>query len=281
MKCLKLFVSKTSATPIDENVIINRLPNLFDQADIIHISVTFTWDIKRSEELYNAWKYVAPVEIGGPAFEKPQGEFIPGMYLKQGYTITSRGCNNKCWFCSVWKREPEVKELEIKPGHIIQDDNLLACSDHHIKDVFEMLKSQNKPAIFSGGIEAKLLKPWHIDLFSSIRLKELFCAYDTPDDIEPLIQAGKMLNAANITLENRKARAYVLIGYPKDTFHYAYKRILQTINAGFFPFAMLWRNNKGEFKKEWRQFQREWANNIIIASNINKLKSQRALKNEL
>lgn len=252
---------------MDENVIINQMPTLFDEADQVNISVTFTWDLPRAEKLYYMWKSVAPAFIGGPALNEIGGEFEPGLYLKNGYTITSRGCPNKCWFCSVWKRDPELKELGIKSGYNITDDNLLACSDEHIKAVFEMLRNQNKPAIFSGGIEAKRLKQWHVDLLASIRLEELFCAYDTPDDYEPLIVAGKMLREANITLKNRKARAYVLIGYPSDTFDKALTRIKQTIDAGFFPFAMLWRNDKGEFKREWRQFQRQWANPIITAVN--------------
>ena len=268
MKVLRIFPRKTNATPNDENVIINRMPNLFDTADQIKISVAFTWDIPRAEKLYQAWSGVAPVSIGGPAFNEVGGEFEPGLYLKEGYTITSRGCNNRCWFCSVWKREQGVRELPIKPGFNIVDDNLLACSYDHIQKVFKMLYKQGKPAIFSGGIEARLLRPWHIDLFSSIKLKELFCAYDTPDDYEPLIEAGKLFKQANITLENRKARCYVLIGYPNDTFDGALKRIKQTIDAGFFPFAMLWRNEKGEFKREWKQFQRQWANPIIIAVNL-------------
>ena len=273
MKILRVFPRKTKATPMDENVVINRMPNLFDEADEVHISVAFTWDIHIAEKLYQSWRGIAPVFMGGPAFNELSGEFEPGIYLKYGYTITSRGCPNRCWFCSVWKREPEIKELEIKPGYNILDDNLLACSDHHIKAVFEMLKQQKYPAIFSGGIEARLLKPWQVDLFASIRLKELFCAYDTPDDYEPLIEAGRMLKQANITLENRKARAYVLIGYPNDIFGDALNRIKQTIEAGFFPFAMLWRNDKGEFNREWKQFQRQWANPVIIASNINNLQN--------
>jgi hypothetical protein len=270
-KVLRIFPRKTNATPMDENVIINRMPGLFDIADRINISVAFTWDIPRAEKLYKAWSGVAPVTIGGPAFNEVGGEFEPGLYLKEGYTITSRGCNNKCWFCSVWKREQGVRELPIKPGFNIVDDNLFACSDQHIKEVFEMLRNQGKPAIFSGGIEAKLLRPWHVDLFASVRLKELFCAYDTPDDYEPLVEAGKLFKQANITLENRKARCYVLIGYPKDTMTDALKRIKQTIDAGFFPFAMLWRNDKGEYKKEWKQFQRQWANPIITAVNLEEL----------
>jgi len=272
MKIIRVFPRRTNATPCDENVIINRMPVLWDEADQIHISVAFTWDIPRVEKLAFMWQSVAPVMIGGPALNEAGLNFEPGMYLKEGYTITSRGCNNQCWFCSVWKREPGVRELKIKDGWNIMDDNILACSDQHIKDVFEMLKNQKHPISFTGGIEAKLLKPWHVDLFNSIRMKELFCAYDTPDDYEPLINAGKLFKEANITMKNRKARCYVLIGYPGDSFTGALKRIQQTIDAGFFPFAMLWRNNKGEFEREWKKFQRQWANPIITAVNCKKYK---------
>jgi len=271
MKVIRIFPRRTNATPIDDNVIINRMPGLFDQADRINISVAFTWDIPIAEKLYNNWKYVAPSEINGPAFNQSGGEFEPGLYLKNGYTITSRGCPNKCWFCSVWKREPELKELKIKSGYNIADDNLLACSDQHIKAVFEMLKTQKEQAIFSGGIEARLLRAWHVDLFTSIRLKELFCAYDTPADYEPLVIAGKMFKEANVTYENRKARCYVLIGYPGDSFQKAQERIKQTVTAGFMPFAMLYRNDTGKYDIEWKRFQREWSNPYIIPVKVKNL----------
>jgi len=268
MKILRIFPRKTNATPIDDNVIINRMPNLFDQADQINISVAFTWDIPIAEKLYNQWKYVTKTEVGGPAFNQPGGEFEPGLYLKNGYTITSRGCPNRCWFCSVWKREQGLRELSIKPGFNVADDNLLACSDQHIKTVFEMLRTQKKPAIFSGGIEARLLRAWHIELFTSIRLNELFCAYDISDDYDPLVEAGRMFKQANITYENRKARCYVLIGYPGDSFQKAQERIKQTVKAGFMPFAMLYRNDTGKYDIEWKRFQREWSNPYIIPVKV-------------
>ena len=278
---IRVFPRRTNATPIDKLSFIGE-PTLFIPVNRnipVKISVTFTWDIKKGLQLKDAWSnYYNNVSIGGPAFNEVGGEFEPGIYLKQSYTITSRGCNNRCWFCSVWKRDQGIRELPIKEGYNIADDNLLACSDQHIKAVFKMLRNQNHPAIFSGGIEAKLLRPWHIDLFTSIRLKELFCAYDTPDDLEPLIEAGKMFKEANITFENRKARCYVLIGYPNDTFDKALTRIKQTLDAGFMPFAMLYRNEKGEFKREWRRFQREWANPIITAVNSKKHFSKQYIK---
>ena len=77
---------------------------------------------------------------------------MPGLYLKHGYTITSRGCHNNCWFCSVPKREGALRELPINDGWNILDDNLLACSENHIRAVFEMLKRQKHKPEFTGGI---------------------------------------------------------------------------------------------------------------------------------
>ena len=266
MKVIRVFPRKTNASPDDENVRFN-IPMRKDEADEIHISCSFTYDLKEAEYLYSQWKYVAPTTMGGAAITKNEGDFVSGMYLKKGYTITSRGCNNKCWFCSVWKRNEGVKELPIVEGNIIQDDNLLACSDQHIRDVFKMLSKQ-KNVSFTGGIEAKLLKSWHVELLSQLHLNNLFCAYDTPDDLEPLMNAGELLKDANITLANRKARCYALIGYPKDTQENALKRLHQIIDAGFFPFAMLWRDENGNRNHSWMKFQREWAAAPIIATHI-------------
>ena len=124
-RIIRVFPRRTNATPTDELVRVRTTPSLFDEADEVHISVAFTWDIKYAEWLANQWKIVAPVKMGGPAFNERGGDFTPGMYMKKGYVITSRGCNNKCWFCSVPKREGGLRELPITDGWIVTDDNLL------------------------------------------------------------------------------------------------------------------------------------------------------------
>jgi len=49
----------------------------------------------KAEQLAEAWhKTGLPILIGGAAFNQPSGDFVPGRYLKEGYVITSRGCNN-------------------------------------------------------------------------------------------------------------------------------------------------------------------------------------------
>lgn len=269
MSIARVFPRTTNATPFDEysfrdeNVIPGDLSYLPEPIKEVHISVTFTYDIPRAEALAEQWIHVAPVNIGGPAFGKEGklGEFVPGMYLKPGYVITSRGCPNagtgKCWFCS----EPKGPiELEIKEGNNVLDPNLLACSDSHIKEVFAMLKRQKygRPE-FTGGLEAERLKDWHVEELRKVKPKEMFFAYDTQDDLEPLIEAGKKLLASGFTTASHTLRAYVLIGYPRDTFEKAEARLMQTIQAGFLPMAMLYRDKHGNRDLEWARFQQFWA----------------------
>lgn len=233
----------------------------------VHISVTFTFDKPEAEYFAEQWQGLdVPVKIGGPAYDDPGGEFVTGKYLDDPYVITSRGCPNKCWHCDVWKRNGTLKEYPIKNGYILQDDNILACSESHIKAVFEMLGRQKHRPVFSGGLEAKLLKPWHVGLLVQVKPQEMFFAYDTPDDYEPLIEAGKMLKEAGFTLKSRKACCYVLIGYKGDTKEKAEKRLTDTLKAGFMPFAMLYVDRQGKTQPGWDNFQRLWTRPAIIVS---------------
>lgn len=217
-RIIRVFPRRTKATPTDALAVIGRGPELYDEADEVHVSVAFTWDIPLAEKLAREWKAVAPVQIGGPALGLPGGAFTPGMYMKRPYVVTSRGCPNACWFCQVWRREGRVvRELPIQDGTNICDDNLLACSEQHIRSVFAMLRRQKGRREFTGGLEARLLQPWHVAELRSLHPKQLFFAYDTPDDYPPLMRAGEMLLAGGFTTASHTLRCYVLCGYCGDT----------------------------------------------------------------
>ena len=264
-RIIRVFPRRTNATPEDLLSVVNRPPGFFDEADEVHISVTWTWDLPRAEELANLWAHVAPVKIGGPATGTAGGNFTPGQYVKTGYVITSMGCPNRCWFCSVWKREGDtIRELPITEGWNVLDDNLLACSGEHIRAVFAMLDRQKEAPQFTGGLEAKRLKPWHAEALRALRPKQLFFAYDTPDDLEPLREAGKLMIDAGFTTASHALRCYVLCGYEKDSFDKAEKRMNETLDAGFVPMAMLWRDNDGNRTEEWMRWQRNWARPALI-----------------
>lgn len=263
MKIARVFPRRTKATP-DDKLAFFDVPGLFPpDVDEVHVSVAWTWDIPRAERLAHQWEHIAPVLIGGPAYGKPSGEFVSGRYLREGYTITSRGCHNRCWFCSVWKREPALIELPIREGWNVLDDNILACSESHIRAVFAMLKQQKRQAEFTGGLEAAIIKPWHVDLLADLHPKQMFFAYDTPDDYEPLRCASSMLQQAGFT--RHQMRCYVLIGYPKDTMEAAEARLRKCVALGFSPAAMLWRDEvTGKANTEWKHFQRAWIRPAIV-----------------
>jgi len=261
-------------SPDDDLAFFTEQPPLLTmpEVDEIHISVTFTWDIQKAERMERYWKAVGvPVKVGGIAVGSKPDKFIPGMYLKKGMTITSRGCNNKCWFCDAWRREGTLHELEIQDGWNVLDNNILGCSDQHVKDVFEMLKRQKRRAVFTGGLEAKILKPWHAKALKELNPKTMYFAYDTPDDYEPLINAGIIMRQEGHTNSSHAMACYCLIGQPKDTFDKAEKRLIDTIKAGFFPYAMLYRDHTGNRDREWMKFQREWLRPAIVGTKYKEL----------
>ena len=265
MKIARVFPRKTNASPDDDLAFFGPPPDDIE-VDEVHISVTYTEDTDTAGELFSAWDKIAPAKVGGPALGDPGSIFTPGMYLKYGYVITSRGCPNNCWFCDVPNREGGIRELPITNGWNLLDSNILACSIDHISSVFSMLKEQPKRAELTGGLESKILTDQHVSLLWDLRPSQMFFAYDTNDDLEPLIEAGKKLRYADFT--RRHLRCYVLIGYDGDTISKAEKRLLQTWEAGFLPMAMLYKDDEYEPPEIWKPFQRKWARPPITKSHI-------------
>jgi hypothetical protein len=227
----------------------------------VYVSVTFTWDIPEGERLKRAWSdYFSDVQIGGPAFGDPGGEFIPGRFVKDGVTITSRGCPKKCDFCFVPKREGAIRELDIKSGWTVQDNSLLACSREHIEKVFAMLKKQPEPISFNGGLDTLFLAAWHRPLFDSIRLKDLWFACDYPAALKPLQKAAYILNGISVN----KLRCYVLIGHKNETIFEAEGRLEAVYRLGFLPFAQLYKSEgMVNHSKEWKALARKWSRPAI------------------
>lgn len=255
---IRVFPRRTKWTPTDNLAFVGE-PGLFHPPEQpVHISVTFTWDIPEAERLYRSWSRFYPdVQLGGPAFDDPGGEFVPGRYVKEGITITSRGCGGACEFCLVPKREGEIREIEIHDGYDVADNNLLACSEGHIERVFAMLRNQKEPAKLSGGLDTRLFNAWHADLLRSIRLQYAWFACDSPGGIEPLRRVAELIS----DIGTQKKRCYVLIGFNGESLSQAERRLKTVYNLGFVPMAMLYRDNSmnpKQWSREWRKLQRTW-----------------------
>ena len=281
-RIIRVFPRKTKATPTDALAYFGP-PDRLAEADEVHVSVTFTYDKEYAEHLAEQWKRVAPVKIGGVAYGDRGAEFVPGRYIKPGYVFTSRGCPRRCWFCSVWKRDPVPRLLPIIDGWNILDDNLLACPRDHVEAVFAMLRRQNRRIEFTGGLEALSLQDYQVGLLASLRPRPtMFFAYDPGDEFETLRLAASRLLAAGFTRASHLMRVYVLIGYPKDTFAAAEQRLQQMLQIGFTPYAMLWRPEtpsqmKWAPEESWRTFQRRWARPAIIHARETRAYSHSAI----
>lgn len=268
----RVFPRGTRATPDDRLAFVARPPMLADFAagiTEVHVSCSFTWDKPRAEQLADAWSGVAPVKLGGPAYGDPGGDFVPGLYLRPGYTITSRGCPSRCSECLAWRREGnKIRELPIHDGWNVLDNNLLACSEAHVRAVFAMLKRQKRRAEFTGGLEAARLRGWHVDLIADLKPGQVFFAYDRASAWEPLKAAANMIRHAwPAAISGHRLRCYVLIGFPGDTLVSALRRLKAVMSLGVMPMAMYWRGeNTPPPDREWRQLRREYSNETILGS---------------
>lgn len=256
---IRVFPRKTKWTPTDDLVFFDE-PPLYELPDLpVYISVTFTWDIAKGQRLYKAWSIrCSNVQIGGPAFDDPGGEFVPSRFIKKGVVFTSRGCPKKCPWCLASKREGKLREISIKNGYIVNDNNLLACSKEHIEKVFEMLKKQKEPADFRGGLDIDFMKPFHIELLKEIKLSNIWVACDTNKSIRNLNKAADLLS----DFPENKKRCYVMIGFNGETILESEKRLEYVYQKGFLPFAQIYRGENDKLKHEepeWRALQRKWS----------------------
>jgi len=259
MKIARVFPSKTNFTPDDEACFFGpppdpRLVNVNMDFDEIHISTIFTWDIEKAKRLGRQWERFGKIILGGPAFGDPGGEFTPGKFLKPGYVITSRGCPNKCWYCFVPKREGSIRELKIHDGNNLIDNNLLACGEKHIADVFKMLSDKRR--IIFEGFYADLVSDEIAFEIRKLKVREIWMAYDRPGDLEKVALAMKRLGV----VPNRRIYIYVLAGFENDSLEKAEARCLEIAKLGGYPFMMLYQPEKEmKYSKEWRRLQRLWA----------------------
>lgn len=258
----RVFPTRTSLSPTDEHAYFD-VPDLFTpNYDEVHISVTFTWDIPKVDRLASNWSKKGKVKIGGVAINGESKEpFKAGVYLKQGVTITSRGCPNKCGFCMVNKGEL-IEFDEFPEGYIVNDNNILATSDRHWNLVMSMLRKQ-KGIEFKGGLEASRLTEKKAEDLRSLRVRTMFLAANHKNSLKPLEKAVGNLLRAGFTRNH--IQCYVLCGFDMVEEEARLRRVFE---IGALPFCQLFkdRDDSIKYSKEWKQFARRWSRPAIIKS---------------
>lgn len=219
------------------------------EEDTVFVSVVFTWHLPLARRLCE-WNKQAGLKViaGGPAVslmphyladvtDEPGGDMYPLPITRHNpdATFTTHGCINKCPFCAVPKIEGDFRELrEWTPAPIICDNNLLASSQRHFDDVIGRVKCF-KSVDFNQGLDARLLKPHHIDRLKDLRIPTIRFAWDNIRDEGAVMEAIKaVLNAG---FARRRLGCYILAGYndqPGD----AQYRAEKIRSMGIKPFVM-------------------------------------------
>lgn len=255
---IRVFPFRTGFTPNDEWAFVGY-PPMFrpgSRQTEVHVSVCFTWHRPEAERIAASWAdHYETVRVSGPAYGDYGDGFVPGRYLKAGCTITSRGCTKHCGWCP--ERNRPLRELPITPGWIVQDSNLLACSERHVHAVFDMLREQKRGIKFCGGLDKHFLRRWHRSLFDSIAIDELWFACDLTSDLPALERAAEILEGIPL----RKLRCYTMLGWDEtEPLAVGERRIERVFELGFMPFCQLFRPDDGPriYPPEWKAVQRKW-----------------------
>lgn len=271
-KIIRVFPRRTNLTPNDDLVFIGlpRFDNLMVNPEEyqVHISVTFSWDVKDAYDLYPAWRqYFNEVLIGGPAVDKtPPGMSFPDRYVRKGVIFTSRGCNNQCPWCLAWKREGKLKEIGYYEGNLINDNNILQCSHDHVSQVISMLKHQPYRVFFPGGLDLDLVDDWFIDQVRDLNIRQMFFACDTKHDIK------KLERVANLTkhFDRRQKRCYALLAFGNEKISDAQERLKAIFDHGFLPYPQLYQPDDKliKYSKDWQEIMREWCRGELVGKKL-------------
>ena len=223
-----------------------------DDYKAVFLSALYTWDLPfLVEEARKAMPY-AKVEIGGPAasimpdyvFEQTgvrpvigldkRFDSEPARYLS---TYTSRGCIRNCEFCSVPTIEGKLREMpHFLPASYVLDANILACSKAHIESVCEKLSCLSS-VDFLHGLDARLLRPWHVELFlKKIKMLVWRFTFDSLQHEMDLRNILGMLEHYGIK-PAESIIVYCLYGF-NDTPNDAYERVGLIMSLGAHPYAM-------------------------------------------
>lgn len=149
-----------------------------------------------------------------------------------------------------------MRLLPIQPGHIVLDNNLLQTGRDHMAGVFEMLRSQPRAAVLSGGLDARLVDDWVASQLKAMRISQLFLAADTDAMLPAMRRAVDKLSF----LPRRKLRCYVLIG-KDETIEQSERRLEAVWDLGCMPFAQLYQpaDRYVSYDRDWRLLAKKWS----------------------
>lgn len=149
-------------------------------------------------------------------------------------TFTSRGCINRCSFCTVPKIEGDLVELDewpIRP--LICDNNFLATSRKHFDRVIDRLKCAGFPTVdFNQGLDARLFEDYHARRLRELKGIKVRFAFDNAGQETIVVDAVRRARRHGLN----DITVYVLVGFedtPEDAIYRL--ELLRSLDVLSFP----------------------------------------------
>jgi len=139
---------------------------------------------------------------------------------------SSRGCNNKCPFCAVWRIEGSINSCKRTIKHLVYenhtkiifwDNNFL--QNKYWRDICDELDNLGRSVDFNQGLDARHITDEAAERLSNLNLSsgkgiKVRLGYDTKSTRAQVEKAIERLNANGI--KGRKIMVYVLFNYGDD-----------------------------------------------------------------
>lgn len=193
---------------------------------------------------------------------------IDEKWRSWSFVFTSRGCPNKCGYCSVWRIEPGIWAVPNwkehvdprRPNLMISDNNLSALPADHLEDVVRFCADMKKKVVFDNGFDVKRITPDMARTLSSIQFAPsgMRVAFDRIEEDGIFQRAVEHLKKAG--LKKGTLFAYVLFNF-NDTPAEAIYRMEECIRLGVRPYPQCYTPLNSTTRKD-KFTGRHWTPNL-------------------
>jgi len=240
-------------------------PELFERPDKIYISCLFSWNRREARRLASCWEGRAELSGTGIDYKKElpmEVQQCPPDYSLYGKSraigFISRGCNNRCPWCVVWRKEGKLHRVSTArevvgdfDSAIFLDNNHLALPDYR-QDLVWL--AENQIAIdFNQGMDAKHVTEKAAELLAACKWlpgSTIRLALDSCGRNAIVTRAVERLERVGIS--RGRITVYALIGFAG--LQSDIERLLLLHRLGVRVFPMGYRNLETgeEPMKEWK-----------------------------